>query len=83
MGALARRPAPLQVMLGVGYPGTTGATFVDYYVGDRGIVPPQYADGCSERLVLLPATYQVPNAGWFTSRTASPRLDSSSPTGPR
>ncbi|MDE2567011.1 MAG: tetratricopeptide repeat protein, partial [Burkholderiales bacterium] len=62
MGILARRPAPLQVAF-LGFPGSTGAPFIDYLIGDPLVTPlalqPQY----SERLAQMPRCFQ-PNGRW-------------------
>ncbi|MHC5673606.1 TIGR03032 family protein [Nostoc sp.] len=55
---LALRPAPIQVSY-LGYPGTMGAEFIDYIIGDPVVTPPEFADGFSEKLVTLPHSYQV------------------------
>ena len=55
---VALRPAPLQVSY-LGYPGTMGAEFVDYLVGDCFVTPPAHAEHYGEKLVLMPASYQV------------------------
>jgi len=54
--ALALRPAPLQVAW-LGYPGTTGATFIDYVLGDAIVTP--FADQAffAEQIVQLPDCY--------------------------
>ena len=54
---LALRPAPVQVNY-LGYPGTMGAPFVDYLIGDRFVTPPEHAAHYTEQLALLPHTYQ-------------------------
>jgi predicted O-linked N-acetylglucosamine transferase (SPINDLY family) len=54
---LAYRPAPIQVNF-LGYPGTTGADFVDYIIVDRFVVPADQRRFFSERLVHLPHSYQ-------------------------
>jgi predicted O-linked N-acetylglucosamine transferase (SPINDLY family) len=54
---LAARPAPVQVGF-LGYPGTSGAPYVDYLVADREVVPPEQAHHYSERIVYLPDCYQ-------------------------
>lgn len=54
----ALRPAPVQVSY-LGYPGTLGAEFIDYLVGDRFVTPATDAPRYSEKLVLLPHSYQV------------------------
>jgi protein O-GlcNAc transferase len=54
---LAYRPAPIQVNY-LGYPGTSGADFIDYIVVDRFVVPPEQRHFFSEQLVYLPDCYQ-------------------------
>jgi len=56
--AFALRPAPLQVSY-LGYPGTMGASFIDYLIGDAIVTPFEHASGYTETLVQLPASYQV------------------------
>src|SRR5262249_10677937 len=56
MGLLALRPAPVQVNY-LGYPGTTGAEFIDYLITDPVVTPPELAGDFRERLVWLPHTY--------------------------
>jgi protein O-GlcNAc transferase len=57
-GILACRPAPVQVHY-LGYPGTTGADFIDYLITDRIVTPEDHAAYYSEKLVYLPGCYQV------------------------
>jgi protein O-GlcNAc transferase len=54
---LARRAAPIQVHW-LGYPGTLGAPFVDYLIGDAVVTPLAEAGDYAESLVLLPGCYQ-------------------------
>jgi len=54
---LAHRPAPIQVNY-LGYPGTTGADFIDYIIVDRFLVSADQQPFFSERLVHLPNCYQ-------------------------
>lgn len=54
---LARRPCPVQVNW-LGYPGTMGASFIDYLVTDRFIVPPGAESAYSEKLVYLDHCWQ-------------------------
>jgi predicted O-linked N-acetylglucosamine transferase (SPINDLY family) len=54
---LAFRPAPVQVNY-LGFPGTSGADFVDYILADRTIIPPDQAPFFTEKVVYLPDTYQ-------------------------
>ena len=55
---LGRRPAPVQVNF-FGYPGTSGAPFIDYLIADDFVVPPATEAGYSERIVRLPASFQL------------------------
>ena len=56
-GILALRPAPVQVNY-LGYPGTVGASFVDYLIADGFIIPPEHEKHYSETVVRLPDCYQ-------------------------
>lgn len=58
MAILAARPAPVQVNY-LGYPGTTGAPFMDYIIADPVVIPPEHYPFYSEHVVTLPHTYQV------------------------
>eukprot|EP01127_Copromyxa_protea_P018796 TRINITY_DN5990_c0_g1_i2.p1 TRINITY_DN5990_c0_g1~~TRINITY_DN5990_c0_g1_i2.p1 ORF type:complete len:796 (-),score=133.02 TRINITY_DN5990_c0_g1_i2:68-2191(-) len=56
--AFAFRPAPVQISF-LGYPGTTGARFMDYYIGDSISTPESMAPYFTEKLILMPHTYQI------------------------
>jgi predicted O-linked N-acetylglucosamine transferase (SPINDLY family) len=56
--ALALRAAPIQVNY-LGYPGTMGAPFIDYLIGDAIVTPFAHAADYAETLVQLPASYQI------------------------
>jgi protein O-GlcNAc transferase len=58
---LAHRPAPLQVSY-LGYPGSTGADFIDHVLAD-GIVAPDAA-AFSENVITLPDSYFANSYGW-------------------
>lgn len=51
------RPAPIQVAW-LGYPGTCGADFIDYIIGDPVVTPANAQDDYSERIAQLPWSYQ-------------------------
>lgn len=54
----ALRPAPIQVMW-LGYPGTSGAPFIDYIITDRVTSPFELAHQYSEKLAYMPDTFFV------------------------
>lgn len=49
---------PLQIMW-LGYPGTSGATYMDYIITDRITSPMQYSDHYAEKLALMPSSFFV------------------------
>ena len=57
-GVLARRPAPRQV-LWLGYCMTTGAPWIDAFLGDDVCLPVELEHSFSERIIRLPNSYQV------------------------
>ncbi|MSP49960.1 MAG: tetratricopeptide repeat protein [Alphaproteobacteria bacterium] len=57
-GILARRAAPIQVGY-LGYPGSIGADYIDYVIGDRFVVPSGAEAGFVEKIVYLPDTFQA------------------------
>jgi len=54
---MALRPAPLQISW-LGYPGTTGASWIDYLIADQRTVPDSERAGYSEHIVRLPYCFQ-------------------------
>ncbi|KAL9431543.1 hypothetical protein AB3S75_026687 [Citrus x aurantiifolia] len=54
----AMQPAPIQVSY-MGFPGTTGASYIDYLVTDEFVSPLRYAHIYSEKLVHVPHCYFV------------------------
>lgn len=54
---LARRPCRMQLTW-LGYPGTTGASFIDGVVADAFVIPPGREDLYTERVLRLPHCYQ-------------------------
>ena len=61
MELLAYRPAPVQATY-LGYPATTGAAFVDYFIGDRITTPLDHGANYVEHIAQLDGCYQ-PNDG--------------------
>jgi protein O-GlcNAc transferase len=57
-GILARRAVPIQVSY-LGFPGTTGADFIDYVVADAVVLPFDQQPFYTEKIVHVPDCYQV------------------------
>jgi predicted O-linked N-acetylglucosamine transferase (SPINDLY family) len=57
-GLFAHRPAPIQVSY-LGYPGTTGAPYIDYVIADPIVLPFDRQPFWTERIVHLPGCYQI------------------------
>ena len=51
------RAAPIQINY-LGYPGTTGAKYIDYIIADPTLIPIESEQYYSEKIVYLPNTYQ-------------------------
>jgi len=74
LGIFAHRPAPVQVSF-LGFPGTTGADYMDYFIGDVIVSPLDQAQYYSEKLALMPRCYQPndrqrPKPGVYTREQA-------------
>ncbi len=54
----AMKPAPIQLTW-LGFPGTTGAEFMDYILTDKTVSPPEHAPVFSEKFVYMPYTYMM------------------------
>jgi protein O-GlcNAc transferase len=61
-GIFAHRPATIQVNY-IGYPGTMGASYIDYIIGDQVVIPDDCRNSFSEKIAILPNTYQVNDRG--------------------
>src|SRR5262249_48049595 len=61
LGVLARRAAPIQVNY-LGYPGTLGASYIDYIIADQIVIPPEHAAHYAEKIVRLPDTFMANDA---------------------
>ena len=55
---IARRPVPLQMSYLI-FPGTSGASFIDSIVADYKVVPPEHARSYTEKIILMPTSYQI------------------------
>lgn len=58
LGVLARRPARIQAHY-LGYAGTTGAPYVDYFMTDEVVTPPDLKADFTEELAYLPDCFMV------------------------
>jgi predicted O-linked N-acetylglucosamine transferase (SPINDLY family) len=79
MPIFALRPAPIQAGW-LGYPGTTGASFIDYIIADPVILPHGDERHYSEQVVRLPHFYMVNDRSFEldlppTSRSANGLAD--------
>jgi predicted O-linked N-acetylglucosamine transferase (SPINDLY family) len=61
IGIFALRAAPLQVNY-LGYPGTMGASYMDYLMADRTVVPDESQRHYVEKIMYLPHSYQPNDA---------------------
>ncbi len=77
-GILAHRPAPVQVNY-LGYPGTLGADYMDYILADRHVIPAEHQTYYAEKIVYLPDTYQVNDAGRSIAARTLTRAESKLP----
>jgi protein O-GlcNAc transferase len=80
LGICALRPAPIQVSY-LGFPGTTGADFIDYIITDKIVTPENHAPYYSENFVYLPHCYQVNDHTQAISKKAWKIEDFGAPAG--
>jgi predicted O-linked N-acetylglucosamine transferase (SPINDLY family) len=71
-GIFAYRPAPVQVNY-LGYPGTTGAEFMDYIVADKFVIPEEDFPHYTEHPVHMPHTFQPNDAKRLVAETTPTR----------
>jgi protein O-GlcNAc transferase len=72
LGIFAHRAAPVQVSY-LGYPGTTGAEFLDYVIADPIVAPAEHQRFYTEQIVHLPDSYQVNDSKRERPEQAPPR----------
>ena len=60
-GIFANRVAPIQVNY-LGYPGTMGASYIDYIIADTTLIPEATQSFYTEKVVYLPDTYMPNNS---------------------
>lgn len=74
----ALRPAPIQVNW-LGYPGSSGADFLDYWLVDPTVLPSGQNVFCREQPVILPECYQVNDRWQDIAETGVRRADQGLP----
>ena len=57
-GIFAHRAAPIQVNY-LGFAGTMGATYIDYIIADKIVIPAEFSECYTEKKVYLPHSYMV------------------------
>ena len=77
-GILAQRPAPLQVNF-LGFPGTTGASYVDYIIADPIVIPDEDRQHYCESVVHLPRSYLPADSMRRISERKSSRAEAGLP----
>jgi predicted O-linked N-acetylglucosamine transferase (SPINDLY family) len=75
--ALSYRPAPLAVNM-LGFPGTTGAPYIDYIIADKRLIPESAQAFYAEKPVYLPESY-MPNHAERKMGNASSRAEAGLP----
>ena len=67
----ASRAAPIQINF-LGFPGTTGSSVMDYFIGDQITITDDNREQFSEKIIFLPNSYQ-PNPRQRLLGTSKPR----------
>jgi len=80
LDVFGHRPVPVQVSY-LGYPGTTGAPYIDYILADEFVIPPQFQESYSEKVVYLPDTFQANDDRRPLSENGPSRADVGLPEG--
>jgi protein O-GlcNAc transferase len=70
----AHRLAPIQINY-MGYPGTMGAPFIDYIVGDHVLIPQDLRAGYTEKVIFMPRSYWVADDRLVIADDISGRAD--------
>ena len=78
MDIFAHRPAPLQVNY-LGFPATLGASYIDYILADRFVIPPDEQEFYTEKVVYLPHSYQINDSRRQAADIVATRADNGLP----
>jgi len=58
LGYFNQYVAPIQISY-IGHPGTTGTNFIDYIIADETLIPEQYQQYYSEKIIYMPDCFQA------------------------
>lgn len=78
LGIFSYRVAPVQISY-LGYPGTTGAPFIDYIIADEVVIPEAQRIHYCEKIVYLPHSYQVNDDARAIAENIPSRVDAGLP----
>ena len=67
---LHKKPAPIQINY-LGFPGSMGQSYIDYFISDQYTVTPDNRAQFSEKIVKLPVFYQPPDSNRRVSSESS------------
>tara|TARA_B100000674_G_scaffold478323_1_gene475278 strand:- start:861 stop:2024 length:1164 start_codon:yes stop_codon:yes gene_type:complete len=67
---MAYRPSPIQCLY-MGYPATSGADFIDYYLADCKVLPEEHAEHFSEKVEYLDSYYHLVDESHSIGETVS------------
>jgi predicted O-linked N-acetylglucosamine transferase (SPINDLY family) len=73
-GIFAMRAAPIQINY-LGYPGTMGAEYMDYLIGDRMVIPEAQRGHYAEKIVYMPNSYLPHDSSQAIANTVFTRED--------
>src|SRR5574341_369731 len=71
---LAHRPSPVHATY-MGYPGPVAASFLDYVIADRVVIPPAEQRFYQQKVISLPESYWVNDATLAIAERTPPRAE--------
>ena len=80
LSIFAHRIARIQISY-LGYPGSTGAKFIDYLIADRILIPKENEKYYSEKIIFMPNSYQCNDESKIISDMEITRKDFDLPEG--